>query len=355
MVMIKTLKKSRVALEQIVKTINNGGLVILPTRTVYVASVDPLNSLAVKKLCEYKNRPLGKPFTIAVNSIKMADEYAELNDTARNLHKLSEPPTVVSKGKHVVAPGIESETGTLGIIIPNSPLLLDIISKRGKPITVPSANASYQKRPYAISDILNNISNKQRLLIDLIIDSGKLPRREPSTVIDTTLDDPVILRQGDFKLKDKNEVLSRSEENTQNVGKELFQKYESYLGQRPIIFALEGPMGAGKTQFTKGLARAMGISEEVISPTYNLEIDYQSTANSNQLYHIDAWRMKDAEELESLSLKQILNNQNAILAIEWADRVSDAIRNHSEDAVIIWVNINYGKKENERLISWGIL
>ena len=132
-----------------------------------------------------------------------------------------------------------------------------------------------------------------------MIDAGELPHNEPSTVIDTTLDDkPIILRQGEIKLKRKNEVLSRSEENTQNIAKELWQKYDSFAGKRAIIFALEGKMGVGKTQFVKGLARAMGIKEQVTSPSYDLLNAY------TKLIHIDTWRMVNPnQELAELNIK----------------------------------------------------
>ena len=189
-----------------------------------------------------------------------------------------------------------------------------------------------------------------------MIDAGELPHNEPSTVIDTTLDDtPVILRQGEIKLKDTNEVLSRSEENTQNIAKELWQKYEEYSGKRAIIFALEGQMGSGKTQFVKGLARAMGITESVVSPSYDLLSIYQLIANSQQLVHIDTWRMINAsEELGELGLKELINDKT-IIAIEWADRAIEKIKNYSDDAIIIWVKIEYGKSTDDRLISWGNL
>jgi len=231
--------------------------------------------------------------------------------------------------------------------------MLKLIRKIGHPIVATSANASYQKRPYKISDILENSSDKQKNLIDLIIDAGELSHNEPSTVIDTTLDEPTILRQGEIKLKGKNEVTSRSEENTQNIGKELWQKYESYNGKHAIVFALQGEMGTGKTIFTKGLARAMGITELVTSPTYTLENRYSILDTRDFLYHFDAWRLEKSDKLKALGFEDLIKNKS-IVAVEWAERVADEIRKFDDEAVIIWVKINFGKDENERLISWGV-
>ena len=205
------------------------------------------------------------------------------------------------------------------------------------------------KRPYKIGDILDNISVKQKSLINLIIDAGELPQNEPSTVIDTTIDDPVILRQGGIKFKDKNGILSRSGENTENLAKELFQKYEGYLGKRPIIFALTGEMGTGKTRFTKGLGKVLSIKDEIVSPTFNLVLEY------GKLTHIDTWRLQNTEKLNTLGFLKMIEDKNIVIAIEWADRFIKEIKDQREHALIVWVKIKYGKGVNERLISWEVI
>ena len=348
---MQILKMDPKAISAAVQTLLDGGLVVFPCETVYGIACDSLNLKAVEKLNVYKQRPYGKPYAIMCSSQKMAEEYVILNKTARDLYKrfLPGPVTVVSSGKHKVTEGIESENGTLGVRIPDYPFMIKLIEKFGRPIVATSANASYQKRPYKISDVLENVSSKQKKLIDLIIDAGELPHNEPSTVIDTTMDDPVILRQGGVKLKEENEVLSKSEEATQNVGKELLQKYESFLGKRPLIFALEGEMGAGKTQFTKGLAKAMGIKEEIVSPTFSLLLEYPHLA------HFDAWRLQESSELDTLGFVKMLEDKKIVIAIEWAEKVTDLIKKYRDQAVIVWVKLKYGKSDDERLISWGNL
>jgi L-threonylcarbamoyladenylate synthase len=350
---MQIIKNDKKAVRVATEILKSGGLVIYPTETLYGIGADATNPKAIQKLTKYKNRPFGKPYSIAVTNQKMAGECVELNTAAKNLYKefLPGPLTVISKGKHKVAHGVESEDGTLGIRIPDFKLVMDIVKKLGKPITATSANASYKKRPYSIPDILDNISDKQKSLIDLIIDAGELPHNEPSTVIDTTLDDPVTLRQGRIKLADKNEVLSRSEEGTQNLAKELWQKYESHIGKRAIVFALQGEMGTGKTIFTKGLARAMGITELVTSPTFALENEYST--GQEKLFHFDAWRLEKPDELRALGFEDLVKNKS-VISIEWAERVSDIIREFDDEAIIVWVKIDFGKAENERGISWGV-
>lgn len=357
---MKIIKIDARTVNSAVKILKAGGLVIYPTETLYGIGADATNKEAINKLTEYKNRPFGKPYSIAVIDQKMASEYIDLNETAKNLYKefLPGPLTIISNSKHKTAPGVESEDGTLGIRIPDYKLVLDIVKKFGKPITSTSANASYKKRPYKISDILENISDKQKSLIDLIIDAGELPKNDPSTVVDTTLDNPVTLRQGEIKFSEENAVLSRSEESTQNLAKEIWQKYENFKGRRAIVFALEGEMGTGKTQFTKGLAKAMGITELVTSPTYNLLHTYNLCVIGDSLNHFDAWRLEKSDELRALGFEDLIKNKS-VVAIEWAERVSDVIREFDDEAIIIWVKIGFlpaqagGKNDNERTIGWG--
>lgn len=346
-------------ISQAVSVLRRGGLLIYPTETVYGLGVDATNPSAVGKLVSYKSRPLGKPFSVAVADQQMAGKYVELNATAKKLYQtfLPGPLTIISNclppsiPSYPIVPGIASELGTLGIRIPDYPLIIEIVKRLDRPITATSANQAYKKRPYQISDIINYIPDRKKKLIDLILDAGKLPRNEPSTVIDTTLDDPTVLRQGDITFSSENNVLTRNEQETQNIAKELWQKYERFAGKRAIIFALDGPMGAGKTQFIKGLARAMGIKKEITSPTYSLMNHYSLLPPPYSLLHVDAWRMESDSELEDLGFAKTISDKS-VIAIEWADRVADAIRRYQEDAIVIWVKIRYGKGNDERWIAW---
>lgn len=352
---MKIIKQNKVKIEEIVDILKKGGLVIMPTETVYGAFVDATNEKAVEKLNKYKKRPFGKPYSIAVSDQKMAEKYVFLNQAAKDLYKkfLPGPLTIISKSKGRVARGVESEIKTLGIRIPDYQIVLDVIRKFGKPITATSANASYQKRPYKISDILTSLSKKQKELIDLIVDAGTLPPNEPSTVIDTTTQDMPVLRIGKIKIKNRQEITSKNEEATQSIAKELWQKFDKFKKQRAIVFALEGEMGAGKTIFVKGLAKALGVKEEIISPTYDLLLEYKAK-NGIKLVHIDTWRMLESQEIEEIELKEKIKDKS-VVAIEWADKVADIIRKYNEEAIIIWVKIKYGKEENERIVSWGTI
>ena len=331
----------REATLQAVKILKTGGLIIYPTETCYGAGVDATNPKAINKLLSYKTFRQGKPISIAVSDQTMASNYVTPNTSAKNLYKkfLPGPLTVISKSKSRVAPYIESSTKTIGIRIPDHPLALSIIKKLSLPITATSANASYKKTPYSIKDILDNTSKKQQDLIDLVIDAGTLPKRPSSTIVDTTLDDPLVLRKGDTLIGDLAEgqvkaaklegvtlINSKSEKQTQDLAKSLLKKNWNHLQQHPLVFLLVGEMGAGKTQFSKGIGEFLGIKQPITSPTYTIEKEYPYTHRSlsGKFLHLDTWRMQSLEELDLLNLEERLKPKN-IIAIEWADRTLEPL------------------------------
>jgi tRNA threonylcarbamoyl adenosine modification protein YjeE len=95
----------------------------------------------------------------------------------------------------------------------------------------------------------------------------------------------------------------------------------------------------------------MGITELVTTPTFALENEYYE--GKKELFHFDAWRLEKSDELIALGFPELIKNKS-VISIEWAERVSDTIHEFDDEAIIIWVNIKYGKNSNERLISWGV-
>ena len=90
------------------------------------------------------------------------------------------------------------------------------------------------------------------------------------------------------------------------------------------VVALEGPLGAGKTQFVKGLAAGLGVAPEepVVSPTFVLVREYEGRL---KLYHIDAYRLASTDELLAIGFDELRSDARGVVAIEWADRVPEAI------------------------------
>jgi L-threonylcarbamoyladenylate synthase len=324
-----------------------GGLVIYPTETCYGIAADPTNQKAVERLLEYKKKREGKAISIAVSDKKMATEYVEINEIAENIYEnyLPGPITVVSKSRGKVAPKVEADDKTLGIRIPKYDITLKIIKNFGKPITATSANVSYKKTPYTIKDILDNISKKQEGLIGLIIDAGELQRNKPSTVVNTTLNEVNILREGDVNLGMPKVFISKSERETRELAGSLIKQVP--VGRTPIVFALQGELGTGKTHFTKGLAKSLGIDKVVLSPTFVLVREYEFKKDL-KLFHLDTYRLFQGEDLEELGFEKMIEKPN-IIAIEWAEKVSKTLRKMKDSYELIWVKFQYQGKDIRRI------
>ncbi len=108
------------------------------------------------------------------------------------------------------------------------------------------------------------------------------------------------------------------------------------------VVTLSGQLGAGKTTFVQGIARALGVEEKVTSPTFVLEKIYQLEGNPpaggwEHLVHIDAYRLKGAHELEMLGWQELIADPANLILIEWPERVAEAM---PETAIRISFEIN---------------
>jgi tRNA threonylcarbamoyladenosine biosynthesis protein TsaE len=90
--------------------------------------------------------------------------------------------------------------------------------------------------------------------------------------------------------------------------------------QRGWVIALSGELGAGKTQFVKGIARGLGISARVHSPTFTLAAEYDG--GRLPLFHLDLYRLENEEQIRSAGLEEFLQ-PDGVAVIEWAERMAD--------------------------------
>jgi L-threonylcarbamoyladenylate synthase len=320
-------KEKELAIKKAVKILKNGGLVVYPTETCYGLGGDATNPEALKKIMKYKKLRGSKPISVAVANKEMAKEYVEINEMADNLYEnyLPGPITVISMSKGKLQPPVVSMQGAVGIRYPDYDFTLDLIKAYGKPITATSANVSYKSPPYNIDQLIKDLPKKSFKLIDLFLDAGTLPKNQPSTVLDTTLNQLSVLRQGRIEFEDalvKNkkieEVKTSTPEETTSLGEKFAREY--LTGHQPVVVALSGELGAGKTQFAKGVGQALDVKEIVNSPTYTIinEYEYLYEGKKKTLAHMDTWKLQE-DELETSGLIQHLEEGNIVL-IEWADK-----------------------------------
>jgi len=94
------------------------------------------------------------------------------------------------------------------------------------------------------------------------------------------------------------------------------------------ILTLTGDLGAGKTTLVQALARALGVTEVVTSPTFVVMKSYETTHPTfTTLIHIDAYRIDDVSELSPLNFNQVLDSPHTLVCLEWPERIASAIPN----------------------------
>ena len=114
---------------------------------------------------------------------------------------------------------------------------------------------------------------------------------------------------------------TESPEQTRALGAQIGR-----LATPGLVIALSGDLGAGKTTFTQGLARGLGITTPVTSPTFTLVAEYDARAGM-RLIHMDSYRLGDlpadaALEAETFGFEDLLDDPAAVLVIEWAERLA---------------------------------
>lgn len=135
------------------------------------------------------------------------------------------------------------------------------------------------------------------------------------------------------------EIITSNPEETQKLARKFAGDILSSRKktEKALIIALLGDLGSGKTTFAQGMAQGFGIKENLTSPTfglikkYNIPISHSPSAN-RYLYHIDCYRLNKAWQMQELGFEEIINNSQNIVAIEWAEQITEIL---PEDKSII--------------------
>ena len=126
-----------------------------------------------------------------------------------------------------------------------------------------------------------------------------------------------------------------------DFGKEFAEKLANIAS--PVVVELIGDVGAGKTTFTRGLAKGLGTKEEITSPSFTISKSY-ALPDDKTLIHYDFYRLKDPG-LMIEDLEENLNNKNNIIVVEWGNSVKNILpKNH----IIIEINYN---EDNTREVN----
>ena len=119
------------------------------------------------------------------------------------------------------------------------------------------------------------------------------------------------------------EIVTNSFEETQKLGEKIGSDLKT-----GAILALFGELGSGKTTFVQGLAKGLGIKRRIISPTFIIVRNYELGIRNQGVkifYHVDLYRVESEKEVQGLGIEEILNDQNRIIAIEWAEKIKELL------------------------------
>jgi tRNA threonylcarbamoyladenosine biosynthesis protein TsaE len=133
--------------------------------------------------------------------------------------------------------------------------------------------------------------------------------------------------------------ISHSPEETAALARALAPTLE-----KGSVLALVGDLGAGKTQFVKGLAEGLGVLSAVTSPTYTLIHEYPAPPGSPPLFHIDLYRLETAEEALAIGLDDYLEG-TGITAIEWPDKFPHLLPERT-----LWVHFQIGEGDTREIV-----
>ena len=183
-------------IDQAVKVLNQGGIVIFPTDTAFGIGCRIDNEDAIQRLFKIRNRPESQAVPVLVSDLEMAKGYVqEVSENIINKLINSYWPgalTIVLKANKNKVPSLVRGGGeTAGIRMPNHPMILEIIKKLGVPVLGPSANFHGENTPFEFKDL----DPKLISLVDYII-KGECSVKQASTVIDCTSMPWKVLRQG---------------------------------------------------------------------------------------------------------------------------------------------------------------
>jgi L-threonylcarbamoyladenylate synthase len=180
--------------EKAVDVLRDGGVIAMPTDTLYALTAPASDSEAVRRVFAIKRREVTNPLPLFVADLAMAERVGVFDETSRKLaHRFWPGQLTIVVRKQ---PGFESEAlsggDTVGLRVPDSEIARAVIGGLGQPVTATSANLSGGPDPVSADEVRRQIGEQ----VDLILDAGPAPLGVASTIVDCSGGSLAILRQG---------------------------------------------------------------------------------------------------------------------------------------------------------------
>lgn len=235
------------------KILRDGGLVGIPTETVYGLGANALDGTAVKRIFEAKGRPQDNPLIIHVTGAQWLPRYcADVPPLAYVLARKfwPGPLTMILKRRPIIPDETTAGLDTVAVRCPNHPVTLAIIREAGIPIAAPSANLSGRPSCTTAQDVLEDMDGR----ISGVVDGGPCAVGVESTILDLTCDPPRLLRPGGLPLEDLERLIGKIDVDKAVNGalaegekpKAPGMKYRHYAPKAPVtVVAGEPSKSAG--------------------------------------------------------------------------------------------------------------
>jgi L-threonylcarbamoyladenylate synthase len=196
-------------IERAVAALRSGGLIALPTETVYGLGADASNDDAVRRVFEVKGRPSDHPLIIHLADAAQLEQWAaSVSPTAQLLADAfwPGPLTLLVERSSSVSPVVTGGRPTVGIRVPDHPVALELLRSFGGGIAAPSANRFGRVSPTTAAHVIADLGDD----VDVVLDGGPCRVGVESTIVDLTTDRPVVLRAGGVSVDRLEEVLGYS-------------------------------------------------------------------------------------------------------------------------------------------------
>lgn len=235
-------------IDQAAVLLREGGLVGIPTETVYGLGANGLNEEAVKNIFAAKGRPQDNPLILHIPDVSWLERYCK--DIPLTAYKLAQaywpgPMTMILYHKDLVPQAVTAGLDTVGMRCPAHKLCRDIIAAAGVPVAAPSGNTSGRPSPTTAQHMLEDMEGK----IEAIVDGGPCAVGVESTIIDLTCEPPRLLRPGGITLEQLRAVLGQVDVDpavTRLLGagekpKAPGMKYRHYAPKAPVTVVTGDP------------------------------------------------------------------------------------------------------------------
>lgn len=205
-------------LEQVLEVLKNGGVVAVPTETVYGFSCDPANQMAVEKIYQIKGMGFQKPLLLLAENLSVVDKYFQMNATEKILAKKywPGPLNIILQLRKTSSAGAPDKFGLVlkdkkklkfkraanesAVRVSSDKLMKQLAKECGGFVSSTSANVTGQKECLSGLAVYRQFKNR-KYQPDLILDAGKLVSQKPSTIVQVFNKKIEVIRQGEMKIK----------------------------------------------------------------------------------------------------------------------------------------------------------